>query len=897
MTRREERRLPGWARVAIGFVPEAMRAELVGDLEEGYGSRLERAGAIRARVWLAGQIVRLRPGALRAALDAKNNGWSEHGRRRMTKMGATMGWWGDVRQAVRGLRFRLGFSATVITTVALAVGATTSVFTVVNGVLLRPLDFEDSDRLVMAWQTRPEWADHDNPQLRFFAERFPLSVPTFFDWEEARTGFESMGIYTHHSYVLQSATGAEMVTGLEVTSGIFRSLGTEAALGRTLGVDDDRPEASPVVVLSHGFWEEHFGGDPDVLGRSLSLDGLPRTVVGVMPPGFDIPAQNGRIWTSLVRSEWNLDRDSQSYTVLGRLRDGATVESAEADLFAVQARLGEEFPQVQGEMRARVQGTLDYIVGDVRDTLLFLLAAVGLVLAIACVNIANMLSVHGLARGRELAVKAALGASRPQLVRLLLTESALLAAIGGLGGLVLAIVLLPLLLAQLPASLPRSGEIGIDAGVLLFGIVVTAATALFVGIIPAVQAGRTDPHRMMSGSSRGVTGDRTSARLRTGMVVTEIALAFVLLFGATLLARSFDQLWSVDRGFDTSGLIVLSIEPDPAVYPEAEDRARYAAELQPLLAAIPGVKVARSNQIPLSGSVSTTTYELQRSGAEEESVSVMITLVDEHYFELLEIAPLTGRLFGPDDIAEAPLVAVVNQTMAERYWPGESPIGKQLRSGPDEPMTTVVGVVRDVRHASLADPPTAKLYVPVAQNHRAADSWLLRVQGSPDAVTGLAREAVAAVSPSTPIRRITVLDERIADSVAVPRFRTFFVSGLALIATVLALLGVYGVVSFAVSQRVREVAVRMAIGARPLEVVAGTVRRGAIVAAAGVILGAGITFWLSTYLESFLFEVDPLDPVGYLLVATAVAAVGVAASWIPARRASRVDPVTVLNAE
>lgn len=891
------RQLPRWTRIPLGFVPDGMRDELAGDLAEGFALRRKRAGGVRAQLWLAGQIVRLRPWGLRAALEAKENGWSDDGRRGMMKTGATMGWWSDVRQALRGLRLRLGFSATVITTVALAVGATTSVFTVVNGVLLRPLDFEEPDELVMAWQTQPEWADHDNPQLRAFAERFPLSVPTFFDWEQARTGFESMGIYTHTSFVLQSSEGAEMVRGLEVTSGIFRSLGTEAVLGRTLVVEDDRPEAPPVAVLSHGFWQDRFGSDPDIIGRSISLDGLPRVVVGVMPAGFEIPAQPGLVWTSLVRGDWNLDRDSQSYTVVGRLRDGATVESAQADLFAVQERLGAEYPDIQGEMRARVEGALDYLVGDVRDTLLFLLAAVGLVLAIACVNIANMLSVHGLARGRELAVKAALGASRTQLVRLLLTESALLAAIGGIGGLVLAVATLPLMIAQLPAGLPRSGDIGIDAGVLLFGIGVTAATALLVGILPAIQAGRTDPHQMMSSTSRGLGGGRKATRLRTGMVVTEIALAFVLLFGATLLARSFSQLWSVDRGFETEGLIVMEIEPDPATYPEAEDRARYAAELHPLLAAIPGVEVGRSNQVPLSGSVSTTTYYLQRDGAEEERASVMITLVDEHYFDVLRITPMTGRLFGPDDVEEAPLVGVVNQTMADRYWPGASPIGKQLRSGPEEPMTTVVGVVRDVRHSSLSEPPQAKFYVPAAQNHRSADSWLLRVQGNPNAVTGQVREAVASVSATTPIRWMTVLDERIADSVAVPRFRAFFVSGLALIATILALLGVYGVVSFAVSQRVREVAVRMAIGARPMEVVAGTVRSGAIVAAGGVLLGAVITFRLSTYLEGFLFGVDPLDPVGYVLVAAAVAGVGVAASWIPARRASRVDPVTVLKAE
>lgn len=813
------------------------------------------------------------------------------------KTGVTMGWWSDMRQAVRGLRLRIGFAATVVTTVALAVGATTSVFTVVNGVLLKPLDFEEPDRLVLAWQTRPEWLDHDNPQLKAFGRRFPLSVPTFFDWEAARTSFESMGIYANTSLVLQSATGAELVRGLEVTSGVFRALGTDAALGRALVAGDDLEDAPPVVVLSQGIWRDRFGADPEIVGRSLSFDGIPRVVVGVMPEGFTVPGQGGRVWASLVREEWNLDRDSQSYTVLGRLRDGASVESAQEDLFAVQERLGAEYPDIQGDMRARVEGALGYLVGDVRDTLIFLLGAVGLVLAIACVNIANMLSVHGLARGRELAVKAALGASRVQLVRLLLTESAVLAAIGGLGGLVIAVVTLPSMTKMLPASLPRSGDVGIDARVLLFGIGVTAATAILVGIIPAIQAGRTDPHQMMTTTARGMSGGVFSRRLRAGLVVTEIAFSFVLLTSAGLLASSFGQLWSVDRGFASEGLVVLSIEPDPAVYPEREDRAMYASQLRSRFEGIPGVDVTRTNQVPLSGSVSTTTYQIQRPGGGEDPASVMISLVDPNYFEVMEIAPSAGRLFEAGDTEGAPFVGIVNSSMARRYWPEEAAVGRQLRAGPEEPWVTVVGVVRDVRHSGLASDPQPKLYVPALQNHRDAGSWILRVQGDPAAVIELARGAAATVSSTTPVRRVQILDEHIAESVAVPRFRALFVSGLALMATVLALLGVYGVVSFAVSQKVRELAVRMAIGAHPRDVVASTVRRGIALAAGGVGLGALIALGLSSYVEGFLFEVDPLNPRAYLLVALTVGAVGVGASWIPARRASRVDPVSVLKAE
>lgn len=808
------------------------------------------------------------------------------------------GWGKDLRQAMRSLRLRMGFSLTVVVTVALAVGATTSVFSVVNGVLLRPLDFPEPERLVQAWQTRPSWAGHANAQLRAFADRFPLSVPTFNDWLAARTGLESMGIYTGDDVVYQSAEGAEVLRGLVLTSGVFDALGVEAALGRHLVPEDDALGAPGAVVLSHATWRDRFGGDPDIVGRSLSLAGTPRVVVGVMPPGFTIPGSGGEVWLSLYEEEKLGERGSQSYTVLARLRPGATIESAEADLFTVQEGLSEMYPNDQEDMRARVVGLLDSMVGEVRSTLLFLLAAVGLVLLIACVNIANMLSISGLARRRELAVKAALGANRGQLVRGLLTESAVLAAVGGLAGIVLTLVALPVLGDLLPSNLPRAEDIVVDGRVLAFGLLVTAATAVLVGVLPAFQAAGTHPKQMMNEMGRGLAGGRLGERVRSGLVVTEVALAFVLLVGASLLSTSYSRLWNVERGFATSGLIEMYAVPNPVDFPERADEARFRTALHERLSEIPGTRVSVANQVPLAGSTSSTTYYVDGPDGAQEEATVMISVVGDGYLELMGIPLLEGRGLTTSDTEDVPPVGVVNRALAERYWPGESAVGRYLRSDRDADPTTIVGVVENVRHQGLHTEPEPKLYVPVAQNHRAANHWVIRVdRGELAPVMELARAAVTAVSPSTPVRHVQVLEERIARSVAVPRFRTLFVVGLAGMATVLALLGVYGVVTFAVSQRTRELAVRMAIGAHPRDVIASTLSRGARLSVIGVGLGLLIAWQTTRTLDEFLFEVDATSPAIYALMALLVGAVSVGASYLPARRASRVDPVSVLNAE
>lgn len=877
-----DRRAPLFVRILFGFlVPASIREETLGDLNEGYARIASHRGRWAARWWAWRQLFTLKPIRLRRAIDSG------------PLMGAA-----DLKHAVRSLRARPGASLTVVCTIAVALGITTGVFSVVRGVLLNPLPYPESDRLVRAWQTKNSWIDSPNHQLRSFALRFPLSMPTFNDWVAGDVGFEAIGAYTGGRYVEQGSEGAQILEGERVTSGVMATLGVPALLGRTLLPEDDRVGAPRIAVLAYSFWRDRFDARNDVLDQTITLDGEAHAIVGVMPPDFrPLTRQGAQLWTPLPE-ETKLDtRDSQYLQVIGRLAPNVSQEAAAERLASFQARLAEQYPDDQGDVGSRVVGLLDSVVGDLRSTLWFLFGSVALVLLVACANIANILSVLGISRRREMAVKAALGASSGRLIGGLFLEAALLAGVGGLLGLGLAWLSLPALLRFVPPTVPRYSEIGLDPGVLAFGLALTAITAVLVGVLPAAQASRTDPSGMIRRSSRGMAGERSGSRVRSALVSLEVALAFVLLVGAGLLGTSFANLWSVDRGFATESLLVFRTTPDPLVYIEEEDEDQFVRELRRGLEAIPGVEVSAANQVPLSGSMSTTTYRIEREQTEPEERSVVISVVLENYHDLMEIPIVEGRAFESTDMLDAPPVGIVSATMAETLWPGESALGKRLRAREDEPWTTVVGVASDVRHSGLEVAPEVKLYVPVWQNHRHPTQWVIRFRGDVAGVTALARDAVAAVSPTTPVRSVDLIEQQIARSVAVPRFRTIFVVGLAAMAGLLALIGVYGVVTFAVAQRTQEIGVRMALGARAGLVVRQVVGSGLKLAVAGIAVGAVIAFALAEAVSDFLFEVEATNVMTYTLIALGVAAVSAAAAYLPARRAAAIDPMRVLNSD
>ncbi len=807
------------------------------------------------------------------------------------------GWGMDLRQGLRAIRLRPGASLAIAVTVALAVGATTSVYTVVDGVLLRPLPYPESDRLVRVWQTRNSLLDNPNAAFRALASRSGVSVPTLNDWTEANTGFQSIGLYHNSEYVYQGVDGAAVLDGLAVSSGYFEALQISPLVGRTLLPRDDEIGAPRVMVLSEGLWERRFGR-ADVLGTTMTLDDVPHVVVGVMPAQFGALDRAATFWIPFTDADKQEERRTNYLGVVGRLEDGLSLDDAAERLAVVQTGLAEMYPDAHRGIGSRVEGLLDSVIGDVRATLWFLLGAVSLVLMVATLNITNILSVLGLSRRGELAVRAALGAGSGRLMRGLFVESAVLASMGGFAGIALAAISLPLLVGLVPDSVPRAEAISLSPEVLAFGVIVTALVTLLVGMLPAVTAARTHPQETMRSAARGTTMGQGSGRLRSGMVVAEVALAFILLVAAGLLGSSFANLWTVDRGFATEGLVVVSVAPDPIEYAEREDRERFVRELRARFEAIPGVAVSAVSQVPLAGSFFTTTYFLERLDGEPERTRVLLTVGLENYLDLMEIPVLAGRGFTPTDTRDAPPVGIVNEVMAQVLWPGTDALGKRVRSGDDAPWVEIVGVARNVHHLGLTIDIEPKLYLPAEQSARLmVDDWVLRTRGGVGATIDLARSAVSAQSPTTPARSVQILEETISASAAVPRFRTFFVVGLSAAAAVLALLGVYGVMTFAVTQRTKEIAVRMALGANVDGLVRGVVGSGLKLAATGVAAGLLIAWPAAGRLEAFLFGVSPTDVIIYVTIGLGVTAVSGLAAYLPARRAATVDPVSVLNSE
>ena len=808
----------------------------------------------------------------------------------------------DLKQAGRRLRTRPTTTATVVGTVALAVGATTAIFSVVDGVLLKPLPYAQSERLARIWMTRAEWGTSPDAEFRSTENRLGPLAPSYYDWLEVETGFESLGAYVDAAYVLQDGDGARALRGQEATAGLFETLGIEPILGRRLQRADDVVDAPAVVVISEAFWRDRFGASPNVLDADVILGGTPHRVVGVMPLGFQAPASvlwnsmlpggDPLLWTPLgseARRGW------RNVSVVGRLRPGLALETASERLSEVQDAMTAVYPDYRG---AWVESLLDSVVGNVRSTLWFLLGACGLVLLVATVNIANILTAAALARRRELAVRAALGAGTRRLVRGLFVEGALMASLGGLCGILVAWIGLPLLSSALPPGLPRHDAVAMSASVLLFGVAVTGGTALLMGVLPAILTARADPQGAMLGSARAFTSDRASTSLRGVLVVAEVSLAFVLLVGAGLLANSFQRLWSVERGFPTDGLVAMRVAPDRATYPTGADLYRFALDLAHGLDGIPGVTATAANNLPLSGLISRTSLHIDRPTGDVDRMEAVLTVGLENYLNVLGIPLIQGRGFERGDTPEAAPVAVVSASLAHRAWPGERAVGKRFRTSEDSLASIeVVGVAADVRHEGLAAGAASTVYLPLSQSTRDTHEVVLRVRGDIASAIQSARGTVATLSPTTPVRRVLVLDETIADSVAVPRFRTALVVGLAGLAGVLALLGVYGVVSFAVGQRTREVGVRMALGARSGSVVLRVAGGGLALGITGVGLGLLLALAVANVLEAFLFEITPTDPVTYLAVVVAVLVVCCIAAYVPARRAAAIDPVAVLKAE
>jgi predicted permease len=793
---------------------------------------------------------------------------------------------GDVRYALRSWRRAPGPIAAALAALALGIGANTAIFSIVAGVLLRPLPYQNPERLVMLWQ---------DMRARGGPARDWISPGLFVEWRQRAAVFEHIAAVRGWSPNLTGVDEPERLRGAAVSAAYFAALGVTATAGRTFTKQDDQPNAAPVAVISDALWTRRFNQDRGLLGRTVMLDGQATTIVGIMPPAFQPPVIAAEIWSPLRIDPARAPRGIIVLRVIARMKDGVTIPQARSAMAALAMQLEGEDPEWE-RARVAVIALHDDIVGDVRRMLQVLALAVGLVLGIACANVMSLLLARAADRAREITIRTALGARRAQIVRQLATESALLALAGGGAGLLLAWWGVHGLVAVAPASAPRLQEVRIDALVLAFTAVVTIATAAVAGLAPAVATARAPFNPAMRDGSRESSA---TGRIRAILVVAEIAVALVLVVGAALLIRTFVALQRVDMGFTSQGLLTASVAPPRAQYRDPAALRNLFERLLERAAAIPGVRAAAlTNMLPLAGGDFTLSFQIlgrPPAATPGREPAAGTRVVSASYVSTMGMRLRQGRDLSPLDTDSAPGVALVNETMARRYWPDGSAVGAKLSIDGGE--LTVVGVVGDVHHRGPATAPGAEMYIPYQQFNVRQSIVVLRTAGDPSRTAAALRAVLRDIDPALPLSNVTTMEALVAQSVSQPRFLASLLTGFAVLAAVLALVGVYGLLSFSVSRRIRELGLRMALGAGRTRVIGLVLRQSATLVGLGLLTGVALTLALSRLLRTLLFGVRADDPATIAAMALGTAAAAALASLPPALRASRIDPVVALREE
>jgi putative ABC transport system permease protein len=797
----------------------------------------------------------------------------------------------DFRYALRQLIKAPSFTIVAIITLALGIGACTAIFSVVNTVLLRPLDYPDPDRLVIVRET----------QLPKFPE-FSVSPPNFIDWQKQAKSYEYLAATTGASMNLTGEGEPQRLIGVKATAHYFDVYGVKPILGRMLLPEEDAVGKNHVVVLSYGFWQRVFGGARDVAGRSVQLNGEPYQIVGVAPYGFGV-ASKVDVWTPMAFKPDETANDARGghyLTVYGRLKPGVTFTQAKAEMEVIAAQLAVQYPDPQKGWGIFMMPVQDYSVRDVKPVLYTLLGAVGCVLLIACANLANLLLARATARHREISIRAALGAGRGRLVRQLLTESVVLAICGGVAGIILARWGLDALLALAPTSLPRITDIHLDSGVLLFSLALSVVTGLAFGIAPALLAARTDMNEALKQGTRGSTEGGVRGRLRSALVVVEVVFALVLLGGAGLLARSFIQLAHVDPGFNPENAILLRLSLPQRKYAQPEQQTAFANGLLERLKALPGVQaVGLTHSMPLVGDyVLGFIIEGRPALDPSEQPSTNYYAITPDYFRAMGIRLIRGRVFTPQDDAKAPRVAIINETMARQYFPNEDPIGKRVHitNGP-ETWREIVGIVADIKQYGVDKATSAQSYEPFAQVPFTSLNVVIRTSSSPTAVLGSLRPAVYAVDKDQPVGTIRPLEEIMAESIARQRFAMTLLTVFSGVALVIAAIGIYGVMAYNVVQRTGEFGIRMALGAQQRDVLRLVLVQGGKLIGFGLAIGLVATLAASYAMRSILFNTSTYDPLTLMTITLVLAAVALVACFFPANRATKVNPIEALRTE
>jgi predicted permease len=806
----------------------------------------------------------------------------------------------DLRYALRSLGNNPGFTFVIVLTLALSIGPTSAIFSVIHGVLLRQLPYPQQDRLMRVFLSSAEYA------------KFPLNPWDFLDFRARNRSFESMAIMSRADLQLSGDGEPQRLTGFRVSAGYFRVLGIKPARGREFDFPDEVPGNDKIAILSDRLWRTRFHSDPNIIGAKIRLDGRPFTVVGVMTPAMQHPGNEYRpipygdsvdLWWPFAFQGDSSDRGSHYIEGIGRLRPGVSAEAAHTEMNAIMQQLAREHPYGDSGWRVLTIPLYREVVGSSQRMLLVLLGAVGFVLLIACANAANLLLARATARRREFAVRSALGAARSRLVQQMLTESGVIAVLGGTAGILLAVWGTKLLVAMLPAGFPRSNEIHVDQYVFAFTIVVTLATGFIFGLAPALQTARMDVQQNLRESGRSTTGSARHLRLRNWLVVSEVGLSCVLLIGAGLMLRSFVNLLRSDPGFRPEHVLTASVSLPEVTYKDAPTVIRFYDRLVESLQALPGVNSAGiGSDLPWTGyddNIGGFLIEGKRPAPNEE-FHARYHAATPDYFRAIGIPLLAGRFFTAADNKKEPSALIVNRAMANRYWPGEDPVGKRISFNEhpkEKDWIPVVGVVGDVKDApqKAAAEPALWWSLPEALGYFPGMNIVVRANSDATALVNATRSTLHSIDPNLALGDVRLMDEIAVSSVSAPRFALFLVGLFALLSIALAAIGTYGVISYSVSQRTHEFGLRMALGARTWDISRMVLAQGLKLAAAGVVAGLVCSFALARVLGSLLYEVSPTDSLTFSLVGMAALAIAMLSAYVPARRATRADPALALR--
>jgi predicted permease len=806
--------------------------------------------------------------------------------------------WQDLRYGVRMLIKSPGFTAVAVLTLALGIGANTAIFSVTNAVLLRALPYRDADRLVIVWETNQR------------TEQNTISPANFFDWQVQNSVFEGMAAFNDTRNSLSGDGEPEEVPGQITTDNLFSVLGVNAMLGRTFTPEDGKPGQNNVVVISYGLWQRRFGGDPNVIGRKVILNAVEHTVIGVLPPDVRWHvrknSQTGR--AAELWKPWAITNDLRQLRgrficAVARLKPGATLQQARAEMSTIAGRLAEQYKQFNSGYGVNVVPLRQQFAGEIQLALLVLMGAVGFVLLIACANVANLLLARAAARQKEIAVRAALGAGRGRIVRQLLTESLLLAAMGGVAGLVLAWGSAEVLVSLSPPELGDFQNVEISAPVLGFTFAVVLLTGVVFGLAPATEASNIGLSDTLKEAGRSLAGNTRSRRLRSALVVAEIALALVLLVGAGLLARSFLRLRGVDTGFNARNVLTMRVALPGARYNDDAKRINFFTQALERMQTLPGVEAAGViNYTPFLGLGTLTGFEIEGRPTPptvQAMNSTGVCVTDQNFFRALEIPLKRGRLFTEQEVREKRNVVVINEALAKKYFPNEDPLGRRLTIPlrPPPVPTEIIGIVGDVKHTGLDQQPELMSYWPIAQEPFPFMTFVLRTRGERAAVAAAVRNVVQTLDPQQPIGEVRTLASLVGDSIARQRFNMLLLAVFAAVALLLSAVGIYGVTSYAVAQRTHEVGIRAALGATPADILRLVLKQGMKLTLLGVAVGLLAAVALTRLIKNLLFNVGVTDPLTFVALPLLLASVALLACYLPARRAAKVDPLVALRYE